>query len=214
MTAAIAASYLIGGVPVGVLIGKSRGVDIRQHGSGNIGATNVLRVLGVKLGLLAFSLDVLKGAVPVLGSSALGLQGWALYGCGIAAVVGHCYSPYLRFAGGKAVATGLGVLLAFNWVAGLICFGIWVVLTAATRYVSLASMVAYAAAPLLAWLLGDGTPLIAALGFLAALSIYRHRDNIQRLRAGTEGKIGKRRARANDEPHEPAAEPADGGNST
>ena len=208
--AAIAASYLIGGLPVGVLIGKSRGIDIRQHGSGNIGATNVLRVLGVKLGLLAFALDVLKGAMPVLAGSALGLQGWALYGCGIAAVVGHCYSPYLRFAGGKAVATGLGVLLGFNWLAGVICFGIWIVLTATTRYVSLASMVAYAAAPLTAWLLGGNLPLILALGLLAVLSIYRHRENIQRLRAGTESKIGKRHA-ARDDESEQAAQPPEGG---
>lgn len=168
-------------------------------------------MLGVKLGLAAFALDVLKGALPVLGGAALGLQGWALYGCGIAAVVGHCYSPYLRFAGGKAVATGLGVLLACNWLAGLICFGIWVLLTATTRYVSLASMVAYATAPLTAWLLSGSRPLIAALGFLTALSIYRHRENIQRLRAGTESKIGKRRLAEGHEPQEAAVESAEGG---
>jgi glycerol-3-phosphate acyltransferase PlsY len=212
--AAIAASYLIGGVPVGVLIGKSRGVDIRQQGSGNIGATNVLRVLGVKWGLLAFALDVLKGAAPVLGGSALGLHGWGLYGCGIAAVVGHCYSPYLRFAGGKAVATGLGVLLAFNWVAGLICFGLWALITAATRYVSLASMIAYAAAPLLAWLLGDDPPLIGALCFLTVVSVYRHRENIRRLRAGTESRIGQRGRPPDGDPDPSTAEVPRGGSDT
>ena len=116
---------------------------------------------------------------------------WTVCGCSVAAVVGHCYSPYLRFAGGKAVATGLGVLLAFNWAAGLICFAVWIVLTAVTRYVSLASMVAYGTAPGVAWALGDSLPPIITFGLLALLSVYRHRDNVRRLLAGTETKIGR-----------------------
>ena len=196
----IALSYLVGGIPVGVLLARSQGVDLRQQGSGNIGATNVLRVLGVKFGLLAFACDVLKGALPVLAAGALGSADWTRCGCGVAAVIGHCYSPYLRLAGGKAVATGLGVLLAFNWVAGLIAFGLWALLTALTRYVSLASMLAYVAALALVALLGDGVPVVPTVGFLIVLSIYRHSDNIGRLLAGTESKIGTRKPRPTGEP--------------
>lgn len=190
---AVILAYLIGAVPIGVLIGKAKGVDIRRTGSGNIGATNVMRVLGMRLGLLAFAGDVLKGALPVLfAEHVLELSGWALSAAAAAAVIGHCYSPYLHFAGGKAVATGLGIILAIRWPVGLVCFGTWAAILAVTRTISVASMVAYATSPLAAWALGTGRPTIALAGLLALLSIHRHRDNIRRLLAGTESKIGHR----------------------
>jgi acyl phosphate:glycerol-3-phosphate acyltransferase len=186
-------AYLIGAVPIGVLIARARGVDIRREGSGNIGASNVMRVLGVKLGLLAFAGDVGKGALAVLlGRWLFGLNAWPLAGCAVAVVVGHCYSPYIGFAGGKAVATGLGVILALNWPAGLVCFAVWIVVVAATRYISVASVVAYALSPAIAWAFRCHVSTVAMAGFLACVSIYRHRDNLRRLLAGTESKIGQR----------------------
>jgi glycerol-3-phosphate acyltransferase PlsY len=194
---AIVLAYLIGGTPIGVLIGRAKGVDIRRVGSGNIGASNVMRVLGMKLGLLAFAGDVLKGALPVLVARSLfhlthEPSGWALPACGAAAVIGHCYSPYLRFAGGKAVATGLGIILAIQWPVGVVCFSTWIIVVALTRYISVASMVAYGVSPLVAWAFGGAGSTIAMAGFLALLSAYRHRENIRRLLAGTESKIGQR----------------------
>jgi glycerol-3-phosphate acyltransferase PlsY len=135
--ATVAGSYLIGGIPIGLLIARSRGVDLRKIGSGNIGATNVFRALGAKLGLLSFALDVLKGFLPpLLAARALGVTGWALGAAGMATVVGHCFSPYLRFAGGKGVATSLGIALALYWPAGAFPFALWIAITAVTRYVS------------------------------------------------------------------------------
>jgi len=206
---AIVLAYLVGAVPIGVLIGKAKGVDIRRTGSGNVGASNVMRVLGMRLGVLAFAGDVLKGALPVLfAEHVLQLSGWALSAAAAAAVIGHCYSPYLRFAGGKAVATGLGIMLAIRWPVGLVCFGTWGVVLALTRTISVGSMVAYATSPLAAWALGGGPPTIAVAGFLALLSIYRHRENIQRLLAGTESRIGQR---ATAEPAAGTADPPEGG---
>ncbi|MCD6360361.1 MAG: glycerol-3-phosphate acyltransferase [Armatimonadetes bacterium] len=108
----VVAAYLIGGIPFGLLAGLSRGVDVRKHGSGNIGATNVIRVVGLKLGLLVFVLDTLKGLAGVLIGRALGMEGWMLPTVGLIAVMGHSFSPYLAFKGGKGVSTALRVLIA------------------------------------------------------------------------------------------------------
>jgi glycerol-3-phosphate acyltransferase PlsY len=193
--AAILASYLIGGIPIGLLIAQSRGVDLRKIGSGNIGATNVFRALGAKLGLLSFALDVLKGFLPpLLAAKALGVTGWALGAAGLATVVGHCFSPYLRFAGGKGVATSLGIALALYWPAGAFPFALWIVITALTRYVSLGSVIALTSAPVLAAVMGAPGPLVAAMGCATVLSVTRHVGNLERLLKGTESRFGSKGA--------------------
>jgi len=189
-------SYLLGGVPVGLLIGNSRGIDIRAVGSGNIGATNVLRVFGAKLGVLALLLDILKGLAPVLlATHVAGLNEWPVAACALAAVVGHCFSPYIGFQGGKGVATACGVTIGLCWPAGLVAVVLWVALVFVTRYVSLGSMIATAATGPVAWAFGGGWPVTVPIIIIATLSIVQHRSNIRRLLAGREPKIGQSAAR-------------------
>jgi len=206
------AAYVIGSTPCGVMIARSRGVDLRKAGSGNVGATNVGRVLGSRWGYLCFALDVLKGLLPVLGAGWLlgATRGdaapptdvqaaWLLVACG--AIAGHVASFWLRFRGGKGVATGLGVVLGlwpFFTLAGLCALTLWVVVTKISRYVSLGSIVAAAAfVPLVMvfhW--RDWTalwPMIAFGGLMCTLIIVRHRANIVRLLKGEENKIGRKK---------------------
>lgn len=192
--AATLVSYLFGAVPIGLLVGRAHGIDdIRKYGSGNIGASNVLRLLGAKLGLTVWLLDALKGYVPVaLAMHALNVEGWWLAAVAVAAIAGHCFSPYLRFTGGKGVSTSLGVIIGLDWRAGLICFGIWIVIVALTRYISLGSMIGSGMAAPVLWLLRQEAPVILAGGLIGALVIERHRSNIQRLLTGTERRIGQR----------------------
>lgn len=207
----LAGAYLVGSVPFGLLIGFARGVDIRQSGSGNVGATNAGRVLGRKWGLICFVLDVLKGFGPTLayglfsglagiepgGDGVQAVLGWLVVSA--AAVFGHVFPVWLKFKGGKGVATGLGVLLGF-WpvltIPGLIAGVIWFVLVKVTGYVSLASVAAACSLPVIAVVSGlcwgrsvGETVTYAGVGLvLALLIVVRHRGNIQRLRAGTEPK--------------------------
>lgn len=201
LLAVLALSYLLGAVPFGLVMAKGlRGVDLRQVGSGNIGATNAMRVLGKPLGLVAFLLDFGKGLVPTLvlaryaGDAADGTPLLAESLAGTAAVLGHCFPVYLGFRGGKGVATGCGAIVG---VAPLVfvCAGVvWLLTLAATRTVSLASLAMGAAFPVAAALLVEGAPaFVAAAGLLTLLVVLRHRTNIARLRAGTEPKIGTRR---------------------
>ncbi len=213
---AIAGAYVAGSIPFGLLIGFARGVDIREHGSGNIGATNAGRVLGRRWGLLSFALDVAKGTVPVL------LAGWlmgvagsedpsiedALLWLSVAAatVVGHMFSVFLRFKGGKGVATGLGSMLGV-WphltLAAALAGVVWIVSVKATRYVSVASIVAASSlAPLvlLVRLVRTGLdpdlgwsgvwPFVGVAALLGGLVVFRHRGNVRRLLDGTEPKLG------------------------
>lgn len=187
--------YLIGGIPVGVLLARSRGVDLRKVGSGNIGATNLFRALGLKYGLLGFALDTLKGLVPVaLCRSALSVSDRTLAVAGFAAVFGHCFSPYLRFRGGRGVATSLGIALALYWPAGALPFLAWLAVTASTRYVSLGSVIALVLAPLVGAALGASDPFVVALAAASILSIMRHVENIDRLVRGTENRLGSARS--------------------
>ena len=132
-------AFLIGAIPFGLVIGKLKGVDLREKGSGNIGTANAMRQLGRPLGTLVFVLDTLKGWTPVFLAHRLALTPDWIVGAGMAAVLGHIYSPFVRFRGGKGVATALGVLLGLDWRVGLISFGIFIVVVAITDYISLGS---------------------------------------------------------------------------
>ncbi len=194
------AGYLLGAVPFGLVLTRLAGLgDIRAIGSGNIGATNVLRTGRKDLALATLLLDSGKGAIAALAVRAL--VGWDEVGAlpplvaGVAAVIGHNYPVWLGFRGGKGVATTLGVLLATAWPVGaLACLG-WLVTAAAFRFSSLAALAALTLAPALALAPGLATPIHAAgFALLAALAWWRHRDNIRRLMSGTESRIGAGRA--------------------
>ncbi|MEW6301513.1 MAG: glycerol-3-phosphate 1-O-acyltransferase PlsY [Thermodesulfobacteriota bacterium] len=184
-------SYFLGSIPFGYLVGKFwKGVDVRRRGSGNIGATNVLRVLGPGPALVVLAGDVGKGALSVyLGHGAAGTVGAAA--CGIAAAVGGAWSVFLRFGGGKGMGVGSGIVLASMPAVALVLAPIWVVLVALTRYVSLGSVVISALAPLAAYVLrmpGEYILLAAAVGGIA---LVKHGSNIKRLIAGQERKLGE-----------------------
>lgn len=190
----VVVSYLIASIPMGLLVGKlGYGVDVREHGSGNIGATNVFRTLGTLPAVLALLGDAAKGALAVyLGRILLGDEVGAVIG-GLAALAGHNWSIFLKFQGGKGVATGLGVILMLNPFVTLICFLIWLVLVYATRYVSLGSIVAAAALPILMFLTRQPYEHLIFSVLAAVFVIYRHHTNIRRLAAGTENKIGQKK---------------------
>ena len=203
------AAYLLGGVPFGLLVGRLRGVDVRKAGSGNIGATNVGRLLGRRFFYLVLLLDALKAAVPV-GVASLLVHGnteptqrtpllFALWlGCGVAAFLGHVFSPFLGFKGGKGVATALGIVLGFwpflTW-PGLVALGVFVLVFKATRYISAGSVTAALVFPAaylafalaLGWpAFGRQWPVLVLTVLMAAMIVVRHRANIGRLIAGTE----------------------------
>ncbi len=188
-------SYLLGAVPTSYWVGKGiYGVDLRTHGSGNLGATNTFRVLGWKAAVPVVLVDVAKGFVPTwyfadfTGAS----LGWSL-AFGAAAVVGHMFSIWVGLRGGKGVATSAGVFLALAPWAVLGGLGVWTLITFTTRYVALGSLAAAAALPLLVWLTPHrgGVGLMAFTGAVAALVIVAHRSNIRRLIAGTENRFGR-----------------------
>ena len=193
-------AYLLGSIPTGFLVAKARGVDIRTVGSGNIGATNVLRILGKPAGIFVMLADAAKGWLAVIrlaklvgrwffpDASPLSIE-WFHLCAGIAAILGHNYTCWLRFKGGKGIATSAGVLVALVPVPLLIILGIWIVVFALTRYVSLASISASFALPFAAWFVCESPTLIIVTAALAALAIYKHKANIQRLIKGTEHRI-------------------------
>jgi len=211
--------YLVGSIPFGFIIGRLYGLDIRTQGSGNIGSTNVSRVLGRKWGILCFLLDVAKGLAPVFAAGSFARQQWPGHTdaalspiaqwfvllTGAACIVGHMFSLYLRFRGGKGVATSLGVVLGvwpYFTFAGVVAFALWVAVWGMWRYVSLASIVAAVAFPAAlltliwrmdAWALTRLWPLVGFSVLMAALVILRHRSNIARLLAGTELRGGQKK---------------------
>lgn len=200
----IAASYLLGAVPWGLLIGRwSRGVDVRQTGSGNIGSSNVLRTAGARAAVLALALDVAKGAVPVLAArviaDAVGFtsgQGAGLQaGAALAALVGHSWPVYLKFSGGKGVATGVGGLFVLNPLGALVALVTALILMRLTRYISLGSIIGVsigAGSLVLFWLRGDFHWAYALHGFVGwAIIVGRHHGNIRRLLSGTEARLGE-----------------------
>lgn len=183
-------SYFVGSLPGGLIFGKLIwNIDLREHGSHNIGATNAWRTIGKPAGLLVFAFDFMKGVIGVYLGAALSGTPLALVLGGIFAIIGHSCSLLLGFKGGKGVATGLGVIAMLMPEAALLVFLIWFAIVWATRYVSLGSIIAAACVPVLAWFFGEPKETIA-FGVIAAIFIiYRHRENIDRLLAGTESKI-------------------------
>lgn len=195
------AAFLIGSIPFGYLIGRLfYGTDIRRQGSGNIGAMNALRTLGKAGAVAVLLLDALKGFAPTFFAlwffrDHLDQEGFppseqilaALVATG--AVLGHCFSPWLRFRGGKGVATSFGAVFAMSWPAGLFALGGWLAGAGLTRYSSVGSMLGTAVAPIAIWAFTRSLPETAYGVFALLLILYKHRDNIARLRAGTEGPI-------------------------
>ena len=215
----IIGAYVIGSIPFGVIIARSKGINIREHGSKNIGATNVGRVLGRRFGITCFALDVVKGAVPefaagmttgLIGGASQNIdaaQAWCWIAVAVASVLGHMYSCFLRFAGGKGVATSFGAMIAM-WplltipVAAALL--VWIALVKTLRMVSLASMGAAATLPIAfviqtqiqkpddvtSFMQPGEIPLLMLTAALAVLVVVRHRSNLKRILQGTESKIG------------------------
>jgi acyl phosphate:glycerol-3-phosphate acyltransferase len=199
---AMVASYLLGSIPAAYIAGKSKGIDLRKHGSGNLGATNVIRVLGSKIGLAVFTFDMAKGAFPVyffprwaesLGAPFANPVIAAIL-CGIAAIIGHVRPIYLRFGkGGKGVATAAGVFLALAPVQTLLTLVVFGVVLFSSGYVSLGSLTAGLILPvLLALSIGVRSPIFMISVLVAVFVFWTHRANIARLRSGEEHRFGKR----------------------
>jgi acyl phosphate:glycerol-3-phosphate acyltransferase len=201
-------AYLLGSIPTGYLVARARGLDIRDVGSGNIGATNVFRSMGRGAGVVVLTVDFLKGflacgLVPPLMLMMLGLrdsgmdrlvEAMAVAGA-VAAILGHNYTCWLRFKGGKGIATSAGVLTALVPWALLIILIVWLVVFGLWRYVSLASIAASLALPPAIWMTGGSVTLIGICTGLTCLAVYKHRSNVQRLLAGTEHRVDLRRKR-------------------
>lgn len=182
--------YLLGSIPYGLVLCKLAGHgDIRKVGSGNIGATNVLRVAGKKLAAATLLLDSSKGLVAVLIAAQFGQQ--AMYGAALGAVLGHNFPVWLGFKGGKGVAVSLGVFLALNWVTGLAAIGIWLATAFITRISSLSALVAFILTPVVCYFVGAPMQLYL-IGLICVIGIVRHHANIRRLLRGEEPKIGKK----------------------
>ena len=183
--------YLLGSLPASWLAGRIARTDLRQHGSGNLGATNVYRVLGWRYAAPVVVFDIAKGAVPAVGFATwFGGPTWAPLSYGIAAIVGHVFSMFAGFRGGKGVATSAGVFGVLAPMAFLLSAVIWGGTLYATRFVSLSSLVASLAFPLLAWLTGASSAVVWATIVLAAFIGFTHRRNVRRLLQGAESQIG------------------------
>lgn len=200
-------SYFLGSIPTGYLVAKAKGVDIRSVGSGNIGATNVFRILGKGPGIFVLSVDALKGflacrLVAGLVWKYLGHAGpegsqtheYLAIAAGICAILGHNYTCWLNFKGGKGIATSAGVLIALVPKAFVVTLIVWLVVFLFGRYVSLASILAAVILPFATWQLEGSPVLIFITSLMAALAIYKHRSNIQRLLNGTENRVGARKS--------------------
>ena len=198
-------AYLLGSIPTGFLVAKARGVDIRTVGSGNIGATNVFRILGKAAGVFVLLADAAKGWVAVFVAARLvsrwfwpeagaQAQEWFRLCAGVAAILGHNYTCWLHFKGGKGIATSAGVLVALVPVPLLIILGVWIVVFAFSRYVSLASISASFVLPFAAWAVGKSLTIILVTAALAVLAIYKHKANIKRLLNGTENRISLKKS--------------------
>lgn len=202
-------AYLLGSIPTGYLVARSRGIDIRTVGSGNIGATNVFRIVGKGAGIFVLAMDALKGFVSCyfIGLAIYRLLVGALEEDsatheylkivgGFLAILGHNYTCWLKFKGGKGIATSAGVVLGLLPGALAVSLGIWLLMFAVTRYVSVASIAGAFVLPFAAWWFGRSARMIVVGAIIGALAIYKHRTNIRRLMDGTENRFGKKKEAA------------------
>jgi acyl phosphate:glycerol-3-phosphate acyltransferase len=209
-TLALVLAYFLGSIPFGHIIVKLKtGKDVRESGSGATGATNVLRTAGKTLGILTFALDIVKGVVAVLLARWItgvgsGDTTWVVAGAAILAIIGHIFPVWLGFKAGKGVATGLGVFLAIAPVAALCAFAIFIGIVAKTRYISLGSIIGSVIMIPLIWFWNGWvwpspylTQMLVAITIVAAVIVFKHRENIQRLMSGTENKFGQKKVVAN-----------------
>ena len=188
----VAAGYLLGSVATAVLVSRALGgADPREGGSGNPGATNVLRLSGRRAAAITLVGDVLKGLVPVLAARAADLPPGLVALVGLAAFLGHLYPVFFAFKGGKGVATALGALLGMDPLLGSAILATWLVVAGITRYSSLAALVASVLAPVYAWALSGNPGIVGAVAVMTGLLVWRHRTNVRRLLAGEEGRIGR-----------------------
>lgn len=184
--------YLLGSANSSIIVGKFYGVDVRQHGSGNAGATNTLRTLGKSAAAFVSIGDLLKGIIACLVGQLIAGDVGLMFG-GFASIVGHNWPIYFNFKGGKGILTSFAVVLMMDYKLGLILLGVFAVIVLITKYVSLSSMAAAVLFPIFAAFEGKGTSFIIFASLLAILAVYRHRANIQRLMNGTESKFGKKK---------------------
>lgn len=197
----IVTSYFLGSVPAGFLAGKARGIDVRTVGSGNIGATNAFRVLGKTAGTMVLLIDAFKGFaaarwMPMLATflfpKAEPHREYLALAAGVAAILGHNFTCWLKFKGGKGIATSGGVVLAWAPMACLSALALWGIVFALTKFVSVASIAAALILPVAVWFFSGSLTMTVVMTALSALAIYKHKGNIQRLIAGTENRVGKK----------------------
>ncbi|MFH2068717.1 MAG: glycerol-3-phosphate 1-O-acyltransferase PlsY [Candidatus Omnitrophota bacterium] len=184
--------YLLGSIPFGYLIGRSRGIDIRTKGSGNIGAANILRIIGKGPAAATLLLDAVKGLLPTIlaRQACLSPSGWWIITIGLAAIIGHTFSIFLKFKGGKGVATSFGVLIGLSPLTALFVLLVWLAIFAASRIVSFSSLAASLSLPPLLWYLANRQPAFLSFGVLIAVLVFlAHRKNIKRLLSGQEPKV-------------------------
>jgi glycerol-3-phosphate acyltransferase PlsY len=186
-------AFLFGSIPWGYLIGKAKGVDLRKIGSRNIGATNVLRTIGKKEALVTLLLDISKGFIPVLLVQVLypDKNNYILMGTvGILAIIGHCFTPFLKFKGGKGVATSLGVILAYTPFVGILTLVIWIIIFKISKVSSLSALVSFGLLPLNVYIMNYSNEVVLFCFLITVIIYLKHIPNIKRLLKGTETKIG------------------------
>ncbi|MGH3145958.1 MAG: glycerol-3-phosphate 1-O-acyltransferase PlsY [Rubrobacter sp.] len=184
--------YVLGSVPTGYLVGRAFGVDVRDVGSGNIGTANVLRAAGKWPAVLTLAGDMLKGLVPVVVARLSTENEWLIAAVALAAVIGHCWPVFLRFKGGKAVATGAGTTIGLAPVLGLGLFAFWWAVVLVSRYTSLGAIAVMVVSPPVLWITGQPLPYVLYTIVGGALVLWRHRENARSLMEGTERKVGQR----------------------
>jgi len=193
MVTVILVAYLIGSIPFALILARRWSIDdLRLVGSGNLGAANVMRASGVKAGILVALLDMSKGAISVWIARQLSGDGAATAAAGVAAIVGHIYPVWVRFHGGKGVATACGVFSVLTPLAAPPAFALFLAIVWMTKYISVGSLIASIALPPLAYLTGSSPAAVSAACVASAIIVLRHRSNVERLRAGTERRIGAR----------------------
>jgi glycerol-3-phosphate acyltransferase PlsY len=198
LAAAVLMAYGLGAIPTSWVAARlGAGIDLRRHGSQNLGATNLYRVLGWRYAIPVAAFDIAKGAIPtLLFPPRVGSAAWLPFAVGAAAILGHVFSVFVRFKGGKGVATSAGVVLALAPIPLLVAAVAWIAVLRGTGYMSLASITGAVTFPIAAWLIGTVNPYVAPVGVaLAAFIVFTHRGNIGRLLAGTENRFGSRHRR-------------------